>query len=145
MRRDAEKAKDFAKRHQVPKYYTDADKLIADDEVNAIYIATPPAFHEEYAMQAMKAGKPVYIEKPVTLNSASCERLLKASQQLGVKASVAHYRRGLPLFGTISSAIRRDWPADAGTQQDVAGAGPDDSNTRLLENQPGGFRRRIIF
>ena len=57
-------------------------------------------------MQAMKAGKPVYIEKPVTLNSASCERLLKASQQLGVKASVAHYRRGLPLFRTIRSVLQ---------------------------------------
>lgn len=41
MRRDAEKAKDFALRHKVPRWYTDADKLIADPEVNAIYIATP--------------------------------------------------------------------------------------------------------
>src|SRR5688500_1911452 len=79
MRRDGEKAKDFARRHGVPKYYDDANLLINDPEVNAIYVATPPAFHEEYAIQSMKAGKPVYIEKPVTLNSESCERMLAAS------------------------------------------------------------------
>ena len=106
MRRDGEKAKDFARRHQVPKYYDDAGKLIADDDVNAIYIATPPAYHEAYAIQAMGAGKPVYIEKPVALNSPSCERMLKAAQELGVKASVAHYRRSLPLFRKIRSLLQ---------------------------------------
>jgi 1,5-anhydro-D-fructose reductase (1,5-anhydro-D-mannitol-forming) len=105
MRRDGAKAKDFAQRHGVPKYYDNASQLIADDEINAIYIATPPAYHEDYAIQAMKAGKPVYIEKPVSVNSASCERMLKASQDLGIKASVAHYRRGLPLFRKIRSLL----------------------------------------
>src|SRR5690606_4776324 len=75
MRRDVVKAADFARRHGVSRYYGDADQLIGDNEVNAIYIATPPVYHEEYAFRAMKAGKPVYIEKPVTLNSASCERM----------------------------------------------------------------------
>ena len=58
MRRNADRARDFARRHKVSKYYTDADQLINSAEVNAIYIATPPAFHEEYALAAMKAGKP---------------------------------------------------------------------------------------
>lgn len=105
MRRDGAKAKDFALRHRVPKHYDDASKLIADPEINAIYIATPPAFHEVYAVEAMKAGKPVYIEKPVALNSESCERILNISRQTGVKACVAHYRRGLPLFKKIKSML----------------------------------------
>jgi len=105
MRRDGEKAKDFARRHGVPKYYRDATQLIADEDVNAIYIATPPSYHEDYAIQAMKAGKPVYIEKPVSVNSPSCERLLKATQDLDVKACVAHYRRGLPLFKKVKSLL----------------------------------------
>lgn len=105
MRRDIARAKDFASRHQVPRYYNDANDLIHDPEVNAIYIATPPAFHEAYAIQAMQAGKPVYIEKPVALNSQSCERMLAASRKLAVKASVAHYRRGLPVFKKIRSLI----------------------------------------
>lgn len=105
MRRDGEKARDFARRHGVPKYYDDANLLINDPEVNAVYIATPPVFHEEYAIMSMKAGKPVYIEKPATLNSESCERILAASQEFGVSASVAHYRRGLPVFKKIKSLV----------------------------------------
>ena len=65
MRRDGEKAKDFARRHGVPKFYDDAEKLIHDPDINAVYIATPPAYHEELALRSMAAGKPVYIEKPV--------------------------------------------------------------------------------
>ena len=76
MRRDADKAKDYARRHKVPKFYTDATELIEDPEVNAIYIATPPGSHESYAIEAMKAGKPVYIEKPVALNSEECQSML---------------------------------------------------------------------
>jgi predicted dehydrogenase len=106
MRRDPEKAKDFAHRHGVPRYYSDAAELINDPEVNAIYIATPPVYHEEYAINAMQAGKPVYIEKPVTLNGESCERIRTASQRTGMKASVAHYRRGLAAFKKIKSLLQ---------------------------------------
>ena len=105
MRRDATKAKDYAVRHRVPKFYNDASKLIADPDVNAIYIATPPASHESYTVAAMQAGKPVYIEKPISVNSESCERMVKTSAQYKIKASVAHYRRGLPIFKKIKSLI----------------------------------------
>lgn len=108
MRRDGAKAKDFALRHGVPRYYDDAKKLIDDPDVNAIYIATPPASHEALAIQSMKAGKPVYIEKPVSVNSASCERMLAASRDLGARVSVAHYRRGLPIFKKIKSLIKEN-------------------------------------
>lgn len=106
MRRDRDKVIDFAKRHHVPKYYTDARDLIHDPDINAIYIATPPVNHEAYAIACMEAGKPVYIEKPVTLNSDACERILQASRASGVKASVAHYRRGLSLFQKIKSIVK---------------------------------------
>lgn len=105
MRRDGDKAKDFARRHGVPKFYNDADKLIRDPDINAIYIATPPAHHEELSLRAMEAGKPVYIEKPVTTNTRSCERILTASRKGNVKASVAHYRRGLPIFRKVRSLV----------------------------------------
>ena len=71
MRRNPDKAKDFARRHGVPKYYSDADEIINDKEVNAIYIATPPSSHESYLEMTLKASKPVYVEKPVTINAAS--------------------------------------------------------------------------
>ena len=105
MRRNPDKAKDFARRHGVPKYYSDADELINDKEVNAIYIATPPSSHESYLEMTLKAGKPVYVEKPVTINAASLERMIEMEKLYDCKVSVAHYRRGLPLFNKIKQLV----------------------------------------
>jgi len=105
MRRDEEKAKDFALRHKVPKYYGDASAVINDPEINAIYVATPPNSHEAYAIEAMKAGKPVYIEKPVTVSVESCQRMIDTSKAYDVPVTVAHYRRGLPLFRRVKSLV----------------------------------------
>ena len=105
MRRDLAKAQDYALRHHVRKYYNDAQQLIDDPAVNAIYIATPPASHEEYAIKAMEAGKPVYIEKPVATNAASCKRMLDASIHYQIPASGAYYRRSLPLFKKVKSLL----------------------------------------
>jgi len=98
MRRDAQKVKDYANRHQVPYYFTDANELIHHPAVDAVYIATPPRFHEVYAIAAMQAGKPVYVEKPMALDVAACMRMEAFSKQSGVKMVIAHYRRALPLF-----------------------------------------------
>ncbi|MEI6088514.1 MAG: Gfo/Idh/MocA family oxidoreductase [Bacteroidota bacterium] len=105
MRRDADKAKDYAKRHQVPKWYHDANDLINDPDISAIYIATPPKYHEEYAIAAMQAGKPVYVEKPMALDVASCYRMKEFSDRSGIKLSIAHYRRALPMFLKVKSLI----------------------------------------
>ena len=105
MRRDAAKAADYAQRHAVARWYSDAKELIADPHVNAIYIATPPDSHEGYALQAIAAGKPVYIEKPVTLDAPSAQRIADAVAASGVKASVAHYRRRQPLFQKVKALL----------------------------------------
>ena len=105
MRRDSEKAKDYACRHQVPKWYDDADELINDPEINAIYIATPPKFHEEYALSAMRAGKPVYVEKPMSVDTAACVRMQNFAEKEGVKLCVAHYRRALPMFLKVKELL----------------------------------------
>ena len=91
MRRNAEKAADYAERHQVPTWYTDADALINDPEVNAIYIATPPNSHADYAIRAMRAGKPVYVEKPMALNAAECDAMNQVSRETGMSLFVAFY------------------------------------------------------
>ena len=105
MRRNRDKAKDFAQRHGVPKYYDNAAELVNDSEINAIYIATPPSSHESYLEMALKAGKPVYVEKPVTINSASLERMIEMELLYDCGVSVAHYRRGLPLFDKIKHLV----------------------------------------
>jgi predicted dehydrogenase len=105
MRRNAELAEDYAKRHNVPRFYTDADDLINDRMVNAIYVATPPAHHAEYAIKALKAGKPVYIEKPMALNYKECLKINKASKKYGLPVYVAYYRRTLPGFLKIKELV----------------------------------------
>jgi predicted dehydrogenase len=98
MRRNAEKAKDYAKRHDVPKWYDDGSDLINDPDVDAVYIATPPNAHMEYSIAAAQAGKPVYVEKPMALNYAECQHMLQASEEASVPLWVAYYRRALPRF-----------------------------------------------
>ena len=105
MRRNAAKAEDYAKRHNVPRWYNDAEQLINDAEVNAIYIATPPSSHEAYALAAIKAGKPVYVEKPMTVSYASAQTMAHAANDAGVKLTVAHYRRQWPLFQKIKALL----------------------------------------
>jgi predicted dehydrogenase len=105
MRRDAAKAKDYAERHNVPKWYSDASELINDPGINAIYVATPPSSHEAYAIEAMKAGKPVYLEKPMATEAAACRRIAAFSRESGVKLSVAHYRRFLPAYVKIRELV----------------------------------------
>jgi len=107
MRRDAVKAADYALRHGVPKWYSNVHELINDPEINAVYIATPPLQHEEYALLCMAAGKPVYVEKPVTINAGSAVRMKMASEQYGVKLSVAHYRRAQPMFLKIKELLEQ--------------------------------------
>ncbi|WP_280748589.1 Gfo/Idh/MocA family oxidoreductase [Parabacteroides sp. PF5-9] len=107
MRRDEEKAKDYALRHNVPKYYTDVERLIHDPDVNAIYVATPPDSHAEYAIKALKAGKPVYVEKPMAMSYLECMQMIKASEISGQKLFVAYYRRALPYFRKIKELLDR--------------------------------------
>jgi predicted dehydrogenase len=105
MRRNEEKAKDYARRHGVENWYSDADELINDPSVNAIYVATPPASHEEYAIKAMRAGKPVYVEKPMAINAAAAERMEQVAKETGTKISIAHYRRQQPIFLKIKELL----------------------------------------
>lgn len=105
MRRNRELAEDYARRHNVPKFYTNADDLINDDEINAVYIATPPMSHAEYAIKVLRAGKPVYIEKPMALNYEECAAINEISEKFGVPVFVAYYRRTLPGFLKIKSLI----------------------------------------
>lgn len=105
MRRDAALAEDYAKRHKVPKYYSDADLLIADHEVDAIYIATPPDTHLYYALKVAAAGKPCCIEKPMARNYEECLTICEAFESKGLPLFVAYYRRSLPRFLKVKELL----------------------------------------
>ena len=106
MSRDMENAQVYAKEQGIKKWYDDAQQLIQDPEVNAVYIATPPSSHATYAILSMKAGKPVYIEKPMAVTYEECTRINRIAKETGVKCFVAYYRRYLPYFLKVQELIR---------------------------------------
>lgn len=113
MRRNGGMARDYALRHNVPKWYDNADELINDPEVDAVYVATPPAFHKEYAIKTIQAGKPVYVEKPMACTYHECLEMVEAGEKAGIPLFVAYYRRALDRFNKIKELI------DAGAVGDV--------------------------
>ncbi len=105
MRRTGHLAEDFARRHGVPGWYSNAEDLLNDPEINAVYIATPPDGHEAFARLAARAGKAVYVEKPMARSYAECQRMIAACEDAGVKLFVAFYRRALPNFLKVKELI----------------------------------------
>jgi len=129
MRRTGAKAEDYAARHGVPRWYDDADDLIHDDEVDAVYVATPPDSHRDYAIRVLEAGKPVYVEKPMARTARECVQMNEAADSAGLPLFVAYYRRAMPRFDTVKKlladgaigdlnafSIRHLRPADQGTE-----------------------------
>ena len=108
MSRSERRARSYAERHHIRKWYTDAQQLIDDPDVNAIYVATPPSSHAIYSIMAMKAGKPVYVEKPLAACYEDCARINRISEQTGVPCFVAYYRRYLPYFQRVKDIINND-------------------------------------
>lgn len=105
--RTYEKALDYAGRHKIPKVYKTAEELLADREIDAVYIATPPVSHFEYARLTLKAGKIPYIEKPLVTNYEDALKLKELSVELNLPVYVAFYRRGLEKFIRIKSLLEQ--------------------------------------
>src|SRR5690606_35334037 len=78
--------------------YDDADALIEDPNVSAVYIASPPGSHLELSLKVAAAGKPAYVEKPMARNHGECLRMLEAFERARAPLFVAYYRRALPRF-----------------------------------------------
>ena len=106
MRRDVVKAADYAKRHGVPKYYGDADQLINDPEIDAVYIATPPDTHAYYALKVAAAMKPCCIEKPMAPSYKECLKIQAAFEAHKLPLFVAYYRRSLPKFDQVKTWLQ---------------------------------------
>lgn len=104
MRRDAQKVADYAHRHQVPAYTTDAEELINSPEIDAVYIATPPHLHKKFALKVAAAGKPCCIEKPLAPSYLEGLAIYDAFKQKNIPLFVAYYRRSLPRFLKV-----KDW------------------------------------
>ena len=97
MRRDAEKARDFALRYGVPRWYADVDALVADPEVDAVYVASPHYLHLAHVTRAAQAGKAILCEKPVGVSTAEAQAVVAVCRAASVSLSVAYYRRYWPV------------------------------------------------
>jgi predicted dehydrogenase len=137
MRRDAALAEDYARRHGVARWTTSAEELICDPIVDAVYIATPPGTHCEYALRVAAAGKPAYVEKPMARNHAECQRMISAFADAKLPLFVAYYRRRLPRFLTVKELV------DAGRVGQVTMLQYSYASNKMLRSAPGEPEWRI--
>jgi predicted dehydrogenase len=105
MRRDRAKAEDYARRHDVPVVHDTAETLIADDDVDAVYVATPPSSHRALALLCAAARKPCLVEKPMALTHRECLDMIDAFDRTKTPLWVAYYRRAQPRFLTIRRLV----------------------------------------
>ena len=103
--RTTETAMEYAEQNGIDRFYDDPFDVISDPEVNAVYIATPPGSHLDYAMNVIEAGKPVYIEKPMARTYEECMIINEAAAAKGVPVFVAYYRRSLEYFARVREII----------------------------------------
>jgi len=101
----AELAKEFAREFGAPKWFASFEALIADEEVQAVYLATPVYLHAAQTIKAAEAGKHVLCEKPMGLSAAECDRMIEACRANGVRLSVAYYRRFYPVINRVKEII----------------------------------------
>ncbi len=105
MRRTGHLAEDYARRHGVPRWYAEAEALVSDPDVDAVYVATPPIAHLEGVRLAARHGKPVYVEKPMGRTHGECLAMIAACREAGVPLFTAYYRRALPRFVEVKALL----------------------------------------
>lgn len=103
--RTPSKAEDYAKRHGVPTWHRDPYDVIRNPEVDIVYISTPPGSHMEYALETIRTGKPVYIEKPMARTAEECRIINEAAEKKDIPVFVAYYRRSLDYFNKVREVL----------------------------------------
>jgi 1,5-anhydro-D-fructose reductase (1,5-anhydro-D-mannitol-forming) len=107
--RSAEKGRAFAAEYQVyqaPRAYDALDKMLADAELDAVYIASPNAIHADQSVAASRAGKHVLCDKPMALTEADGERMIRAAEENKVKLDVAYRLRYHPAHREARSRVQ---------------------------------------
>lgn len=105
MRRNLENAKNSAKKLGAKKWYDNIEDLLNDDNVNAVYIATPPGLHLEQAIKCCQARKATYIEKTFARNYKEALEIVEMFEKSDTPLYIAHYRRAMPKFIKIKHLL----------------------------------------
>ena len=98
-------AAEFAREFGVPRWYADWRELVADRDVDAVYIATPVRVHAEQAIAAANAGKHVLCEKPMAMTVAECDRIMAACRANKVALGIAYYRHFYPVIARSKAIL----------------------------------------
>jgi 1,5-anhydro-D-fructose reductase (1,5-anhydro-D-mannitol-forming) len=106
-RRTRSKAQQYAQAHNVPSFYSSADELLLDENIDAVYIATNPDSHLELALKAAQKGFPTLLEKPMGRCTAEASVISAAFEQRGIPLFVAYYRRSLPRYIRAKELLSR--------------------------------------
>ena len=137
--RDADRAAEFARRYDAPRSFGSYDELYADDEVDVVYVATTHPFHREQALAAIEAGKPVLVEKPLTLDADGAREVFAASARARVFAMEAMWMRTNPLVRQALDLVAGGELGEVrAVQADFAFALDYDPSHRLLDRENGG-------
>ena len=137
--RDGDRAAEFARRYDAPCSYGSYDDLVADDAVDVVYVATTHPFHREHALAAVAAGKPVLVEKPLTLTGAGAREVFDAAAQAGVFAMEAMWMRTNPLIRQALDLVAGGAIGEVrAVQADFAFALDYDPGHRLFDRDNGG-------
>ena len=150
MRRNGELAADYAQRHGVPRWHDDANAILEAPDIDAVYVATLTDSHCDYVLRCAAAGKPVYVEKPMAMDSIQCEQMVAACRAANVPLWVGYYRRALPRFlavrdlvesgaiGKVRMVVAREVPA-------ATARGAIHRRCGAMAGQPITFRGRLFF
>ena len=140
------KALDYAQKRNIPHVFDSPEALIRSTEIDAVYIATPPDSHHQYALLAAQAGKPCVVEKPMAVTHAQCVQMQQAFERTKTPLFVAYYRRCLPAFNAIKTWLEQgsigevrhvNWMySRSPTEIDLSGAYNWRTDERIA---PGGY------
>ncbi|KXK19849.1 MAG: Gfo/Idh/MocA family oxidoreductase [Fimbriimonadaceae bacterium] len=137
--RSFERAADFASKHDVERPHGSYFELVNDPDVDAVYVATPHAFHCEHAILALRAGKAVLCEKPLALNARQAEAMARASREEGLFLMEAMWTRFLPAVRWVGERVRAgDWGEVKFVYADFGFRSSFDPASRLYDLRLGG-------
>jgi D-xylose 1-dehydrogenase (NADP+, D-xylono-1,5-lactone-forming) len=137
--RDAERAEEYAREHGIQRSFGSYEALLADDEIEAVYISLPNSMHVDWSVRALEAGKHVLCEKPLTRHADEAERAFDAAERADRLLMEAFMYRHHPQTARLTSlladgAIGRLRLVRAAFSFTVT----DPANIRLLGDLDGG-------
>jgi xylose dehydrogenase (NAD/NADP) len=103
--RDASRAEAYAREHRIERAYGSYDALLADEDVDAVYISLPNSLHVEWTLWALEAGKHVLCEKPLSRRPAEVERAFDAAEQAGLVLMEAFMYRHNPQTARLKELV----------------------------------------